>query len=286
MKFKALFPVAAILVTTAFQANADIVVPVPGFPTSQFVSGWESKMAGNGTPALTGPGGFWDNKSDDDTPGNKSCNIGFLLAAVTPLANCDDVNGAFGPQVPLGRGIYEYLADTTGTGLGNPGANTVPGGWYIANQSATPSQSTVTLHVEVARLAADTSFGYYINGAGGAELFSAGTTGVTTSGALITLNQGEQLSFWFRRNTQDPATFVTNGNGSNRFALFRRAPGGALNPGLAEYVIGVEDGRSDADFDYQDFVASVTVVPEPSSVFALASAVGATLLYIRRRRKA
>lgn len=285
MKFKLLLPVAAFVAATAFQAKADIVVPVPGFPTSQFVSGWESSMAGTGTPALTGPGGFWDNVSQDNI-GNSNCNIGFLLSGATPLANCDDVNGAFGPQVPIGRGIYEYLADTTGTGLGNLGANTVPGGWYIANQGTTPSQSTVTLHVEVARLAADTSFGYYINGAGGAELFSATTTGVTTSATSITLNQGDQLSFWFRRNLEDPATFVTNGAGSNRFALFRRAPSGALNNGLSEYVIGMEDGRSDADFDYQDMIVSLTVVPEPSSVFALAGAVGATLVYIRRRKKA
>lgn len=285
MKFKALLPVAAFVAAAAFQAKADIVVPVPGFPTSQFVSGWEGSMAGTGTPALTGPGGFWDNQSQDDQNGAR-CNIGFLLSGVTSVGSCQDVNGAFGPQVPLGVGQYEYLADTTGTGLGNPGANTVPGGWYIANTVPTPSLSTVTLHVEVARLASDTSFGYYINGAGGAQLFSAGTTGLTTAAAAISLNQGDQLSFWFRRETQDPATFVTNGFGSNRFALFRRAPGGALNAGLTEYVIGVEDGRSDADFDYQDMIVSVTVVPEPSSVFALAGAVGATLVYIRRRKKA
>lgn len=267
---------------------ADLVIPNPA----------GSFTALNGAALnQAGGGGFFDNVSiDNDGFHNSKCNIGYLLTGLQDYTKCKnsdvlpdgtlaggaDLDGNTSNNgdmsgVPTGN-FYEYL--------NNGGAST---GWEL---QASATGTATTLHIEIAEGPQNYGLGYCVGNTSNCfQLYGPATTGVVSQ--LINVNAGETF-FFYLNDVLNAKTYYSNtpfGAEPNRFALFRDTTGGNSGMNVNRYVLAVENGNSGLnvtppDFDYNDFILTAQVVPEPSSVIVLSGAVVATLAMMRRRKKA
>lgn len=281
---------ATALASTSF-VQAAVVVASPNSGAGK----WYTGVAANddGTP-------FWDNKSTDSKLTSRGgCNIGYWLESTNwltnPAPNCNNdtfVPGDGGPGQPLA-----FFADAS---VANGGKQV---GWAVSTKNG--ETQTTTLRLEVAGHASKNVFGYEIFDAsnssigGKVTIYNGIDNPLTAVQKAVKLAPGQKIGFWLK-DTTDNELFESNvdatlGNGlSGKFALFSEVPNnaGMLNggKGLERYWIGVEDFKGNNPLekwgDFQDFVASVSVVPEPSTYAALMAGVSAMLFAARRRKKA
>jgi hypothetical protein len=248
---------AASVILSATVGFADIVVPSNGLATLTNLN--SAAINNNGAP-------FFDNKSADGA----KCGIGYLLTGAS-LAGCGNVNGNL-HSLPRGNDVYSYL-NVNGAHSGNFS--------FTADGATSTPSHALTLHVELAGWAAQSSFGYknLTTGGGPVELFSASTN--NPAFASLNVVNGQNFAFYYKLGSK---TWWTNGDGlgSKPFALFtQNSATNGFKTGA--YVLGMEDST---DADFQDMIVSIRVVPEPAAVGALGAAVLATVLAARRRHKA
>lgn len=269
MKFvKQSLALSVISAAFAVSSYADLVITTPG-------GGKFNDMPSNANFALGGYGTtFFDNRSDDN-PTNfsgvdlKECNVGALLTGTNPSTGdaCKNSAGSLA-GIPTADRTWQYLSSSTGTAT-------------AFEIQATPGTfgADLWLQIEFAGQKDNNVFGYYKNGGPSVPLFSGADTGIIKKN--ISLTPGDTYGFYLQ--PPNGATEKRSGSTSElRFALFRPsygAPSSDLN--VFNYVIGIEDG---SDFDYQDMLVRIQVVPEPGSMLVLSGAVLGTLAIVRRRR--
>lgn len=256
--------------TAAFAVSsyADMVVTTPG-------GGKFNDMPSNANFQLGGYGStFFDTRSDDnpiDFSGNdlKECNVGALLTGTDPVSGdaCRNSTGSLA-GIPTGDRTWQYLSSASGAATA----------FEIAAAPDTLG-ADLFLQIEFAGLRDQNIFGYYVNGGPSIPLFSGADSGVIKT--TIGLAPGDLYGFYLQ--PPNGATEKRSGDANElRFALFRPSYGASSSDlSVFNYVIGIEDG---SDYDYQDMLVRVQVVPEPGSVLMLSGAVLGTLAMVRRRR--
>jgi hypothetical protein len=218
-----------------------------------------------GVATNNAPGPFFDNLSED----GRTCNIGYVLTGQSPFTvggtPCAQVNGDI-TGLPVGDDVWSYWSN---------GGSVLDG--FAIQADAFGNGSAATLLIEIAGGVNANGFGIRSNGVD-TELFPQ-VSGHPVS-AFITVGPNQVFDFYHQT---DGGRFYSNTAGdASRFALFTRNSATSGN-GTMEYLIGIEDG---SDADYQDMIIRITVVPEPATVTALGAAVLATIVTVRRRRKA
>ena len=228
---------------------------------------------------------FWDNRSRD---GNR-CNIGYWLRDT----NWSDANG---PGNRCNNDLF--VASTGGPGtdlafLRNTSGPNTPVGWRF--QASGPQQAT-TLRLEVAGWRNSNTFGYGTYDSSGnritTELFNGPTS--PNASAAVNVAAGQEFFFYFCPNGDctnilySDTAYSSSDPRSGKFALFSEDP---LSPtatsNIHRYWIGVEDTAGSDGIegwgDFNDFVITAYVVPEPGFYGLLA--IGLSGLYLLRRRR-
>jgi hypothetical protein len=268
---KSFAPLALIAMATAVSGYADVVI----------TGGTFVDLVGpfNGTGTT-----FFDNVSDDNLytdPGGvkiAECNIGALLTGQTAEGDCRNLAGTL-TGVPTGNSTWQYLV--SGTGTSTP---------FTFQAGALTTGADVTLLVEFAGRKDVNEFGYYKLDENGnpvdVKLFSGSDTGQITTSFL--LNASEVYGFYMRtpETEADPniSLFRTGeADRHGRVMLFRNTFGkDGSDLSVDSFLVAFEDGT---DWDYQDGLLFVTVVPEPGTVIVLSGALLGTLAMVRRRRQ-
>jgi hypothetical protein len=241
-------PLASLLLLGGM-AFADTIT-VPG-GTANFDS-WSTGSLYGGT--VNNPfthGAYWNNSSFDGA--NK--NIGYCLTS----SNCG-LSTTFG--------TLSYLGNSNGSAVNNFYFNNVGGG-------------VVTMWLQIAQNVSYDTIGWY-------NVLNPSQTGVIFSGANAT---GTTVNFTpsaeyglYLTDSAEAQTFYTNSSLNSaadssyqHFAVFNAN---------GSYVVAGEDlPASKSDFDYNDVVIQIASVPEPSSMFLLASGLLGLGLFRARRKK-
>ena len=274
----------ALLCLGSVGAFADIVI-APADASAGFSTWTASTLAGanalNGIP-------FWDHSSLDadanrGVVGVDQCNIGYWMLGAQ--SGCSSVAPGSAISSP---GNWNYLS-ADGANLSTSAVS----GFHFSNTGI--QSNYAALEVEVAGLSGSNSFGWFdaslpFGGANEHLLFP----GSDNPGAgPVVFTPTATYGFYLRRG--DGAVFLTTDNqlggldAAGHFALFaHRSTAITSLTGVDAFWLAVEDMTAGeaSDFDFNDFVAHVEEVPEPSFVALLGAGMAGLFLARKRRNKA
>lgn len=272
---RACAPVALLATVTVANSYADIVVNASA--GAQFYNFAPDYSTGSGSAFFHAIP-----KASDDNLTSADCNIGALLNGNTTLSDsvCRDIAGSL-PASYIGTNKWQFL--------GGAAPSTAPS-WELQRDPLSGG-SDVTLLLEVAGNRNFNEIGYYTYDARGGivyvKLYDGTDVGIdSTPVNSFLVNASEIYGFYIKGpDVFNPAVTNTYRSGStNRVGLFRPEYNGVGNDlNVGRFLVGFEDG---IDFDYQDAVIFATVVPEPSSIVVLSSAILGVAALVRRRKRA
>lgn len=209
---------------------------------------------------------FWNNLSDDGA----SCNVGFF-ALGTFSAGCKAQNpGPLGPG--LGWADASYLSV-------DPPSGTMPPSFFFS-----AGTYKVTYFGNVAGADPMRMFGYRAVGTDPVTWFTAGTSTIFTA--------DDDFEFVLQAWSPTGAANFTSFSDPRMFAVFADQADGSM---ARNFLVGAEDNNCEeigvgcariSDRDYNDALALIQVVPEPSTYMLMGAGLLGLYGVARRRRAA